>query len=162
MATYACCTGQTECNHIITIGYLKSFIGTDIKDTGGTTVYVNTTQPDSYVPTYSELTSGTLIPQFVDGGNGRWHSNIDGLTVKGTYASNQNVKQEDLVLTYTRFNSLSVSAGKTSFSECSDNTSVCATYTLTKTIKQMNSSCTVTSSTENGSDTTCKMSFSTS
>lgn len=162
MATYTCCTGQTECNHIITIGYLKSFIGTDIKNTGGTTVYVNTSQPDSYVPTYSELTGGTLIPQFVDGGSGRWHSSIDGITVKGTYASNQNVKQEDLVLTYTRFYDFSVSAGKTSFSECSDSTSVCATYTLAKTIKQMNSSCTVTSTTSTGSDTTCKMSFSTS
>ena len=161
MATYTCCTGQTECNHIITIGYLKSFIGTDIKNAGGVTVYVNTTQPDSYVPTYSELTSGTLIPQFVDGGNGRWHSSIDGITVKGTYASNQNVKQEDLVLTYTRINSFSVSAGKTSFSECADSTNVCATYTLTKTIKQMNSSCTVTSTTSTNSDTTCKMSFST-
>ena len=162
MATYTCCTGQTECNHIITIGYLKSFIGTDIKNTGGTTVYVNTTKPDSYVPTYSELTGGTLVPQFVDGGGGRWHSNIDGITVKGTYASNQNVKQEDLVLTYTRYDSFSVSAGKTSLSECAgDSTSVCATYTLKKTVKQMNSSCTVTSSTSTSSDTTCKMSFST-
>ena len=161
MATYTCCTGQTECNHIITIGYLKSFIGTDIKNAGGVTVYVNTTQPDSYVPTYSELTSGTLIPQFVDGGSGNWHSSIDGITVKGIYASNQNVKQEDLVLTYTRINSFSVSAGKTSFSECADSTNVCATYTLTKTIKQMNSSCTVTSATSTDSDTTCKMSFST-
>lgn len=161
MAEITCCTGQTECNHIITIGYLKSFIGTNIKDSNGNTVYVNTSKSDSYVPTYSELTGGTLIPQFVDGGTNKWHSNVDGITVRGSYAANQGVEQTDLILTYTRFKSLSISAGKTTFNECGDNTSVCATYKFTKTIKAMNNCVAAESSTE-GSDTTCKPSFSAS
>ncbi len=161
MAEITCCTGQTECNHIITIGYLKTFIGTNIKDSNGNTVYVNTSKSDSYVPTYSELTGGTLIPQFVDGGTNKWHSNVDGITVRGSYAANQGVEQTDLILTYTRFKSLSISAGKTTFDECGDNTSVCATYKFTKTIKAMNN-CVAAESSSEGSDTTCKPSFSAS
>ena len=159
MAEITCCTGQTECNHLVTVGYLKSFIGTNIKDTGGTTVYVNTTKPDSYVPTYAELTNNGFIQQYVDGGTNKWHSSIDGITVNGTYSSNQGVEQSDLVLTYFRFKSLSISAGKTTFDECSDSTDITATYKLTKTVKAMNN-CVAAESSSEGSDTTCKPSFS--
>ena len=127
MAKYTCCTGQTECNHIVTIGYLKSFIGNNIKTTGGTTVNVDTSKLDSYVPTYSELTNGSMLPLFVDGGSGKWHDNVDGIIINGSYVSDQNVKQEDLELVYTRFKNLLISASKTSFSECFDSTDICAT-----------------------------------
>ena len=160
MAEITCCTGQTECNRIITIGYLKSFIGNEVKNTGGTTVFVSTTKPDSYEPVYSELASGTLIPLFVDGGENKWHSNIDGITVKGTYAANQCVKQSDLVLTYTRYKSLTIDASNISFSECGDSSNISATYKLTKTVKAMNDNCVVVETSSDGYDTTCKPSFS--
>ena len=50
---------QTECLRIITIGYLKNFIGDLIKDSNGNVVHINEdAKPDfsndSYCPTYSE------------------------------------------------------------------------------------------------------------
>ena len=37
----ACCTGQTECNHIITIGYLKDFTNGLIQNGSGVAQSVN-------------------------------------------------------------------------------------------------------------------------
>jgi len=68
----ACCPNGNECNHIITLGYLKEFIGDNIKDSNGNVKHVTTTKGDEYCPTYSDLTGGTLIPNFVDAGSGRW------------------------------------------------------------------------------------------
>ena len=147
-----CCTGQTECNHIVTIGYLKNFIGDNIKDASGTVVHVTTSQLDTYCPTYSELTGGSLIPNFVDGGSNNWGSSVDGITINGSYSPNQVVNQQDLILTYVRFKSLSISAGKTTFSECGDSTSMSYVYKLTKTIKAMNN-CVASESSSEGNDT---------
>ena len=156
-----CCTGQTECNQAITIGYLKSFVSSDIKNPTGGTVNVTTTENDDYCPTYSELTSGNILPLFVDGGNNKWYNNVDGITIIGTYAPGETVEQKDLVLTYTRYKNLSISAGKTTFDECGDNTSVCATFTFTKTVKAMNgSTCAVSTNSTDGYDTNCNVSFS--
>ena len=136
----ACCTGQTKCNDTVTIGYLKSFIGNDILTTAGTPVSVSTSQPDSYCPTYAELTGGTLIPNFVDGGTNKWASNVDGITINhgSSYSGNQVVKVNDLILTYTRYKSIAVSASSTSLSECGGSTTLGRTFKLTKTIKAMN------------------------
>ena len=106
----ACCTGQTECNHIITIGYLKDFTNGLIQNASGVAQQVNmnalpaSARTDSYCPTYAQLTGGSLIPIFVNAGNHKWSQNVDGITIKGTYDQNQCVKQEDLVATYTRLN----------------------------------------------------------
>lgn len=136
----ACCTGQTKCNDTVTIGYLKSFIGSDILTTAGTPVSVSTSQPDSYCPTYAELTGGTIIPNFVDGGTNKWASNVDGITINhgSSYSGNQVVKVNDLILTYTRYKSIAVSASSTSLSECGGSTTLGRTFKLTKTIKAMN------------------------
>ena len=149
----ACCTGQTECNHIITIGYLKNFIGNNIQDANGNTVSVNNSD-DTYCPTYAELTGGSLIPNFVDAGNGRWSKNVDGITINGSYGSNQSVKQEDLVMTYTRFEGLTITATPDSnISECSGTSTMSYTYTLRKYIKSMNGSCTVSTNDSTNRDT---------
>lgn len=149
----ACCTGQTECNHIITIGYLKNFIGNNIQDANGNTVSVNNSD-DTYCPTYAELTGGSLIPNFVDAGNGRWSKNVDGITINGSYGSNQSVKQEDLVMTYTRFESLTITATpSTNISECGGSSTMTYTYTLRKYIKSMDGSCTVSTNNSTNRDT---------
>ena len=140
----ACCTGQTKCNDTVTIGYLKSFIGSNILTTAGTVVNVSTARTDwrkdAYCPTYAELTGGTLIPNFVDGGTNKWASNVDGITINhgSSYSGNQVVKVEDLILTYTRYKSIAVSASSTSLSECGGSTTLGRTFKLTKTIKAMN------------------------
>ena len=80
-----CCTGQTECTLVVTIGYLKSLINGKIKNTSGGNVTVNAHgHPDDYALSYSELTGGTYVPVFVDGGTNKWASNIDGIKVNGT------------------------------------------------------------------------------
>jgi hypothetical protein len=151
----ACCPNGNECNHIITLGYLKSFIGENVKDSNGSVKHVTSSKGDDYCPTYSELTGGSLIPNFVDGGSGKWSLNVDGITVNGSYQSNQCVMQQDLVLTYTRFDSLTITATPaTSIDACSGTSTMSYTYKLKKTVKSMNGSCSVgeTSSTDN--DTT--------
>ena len=134
-----CCTGQTGCNKKITIGYLKSFIMSGsthlIKTTAGTDVNVNSSKPDAYEPTYAELTSGSILPIYSDGGNNRGASSVDGITIGGSYTADETVDQTDLTLTYTRFKSLSISAGKTAFDKCGDSTTMSYTYTLAKTVK---------------------------
>ena len=151
----ACCPNGNECNHIITLGYLKSFIGENVKDSNGSVKHVTSSKGDDYCPTYSELTGGSLIPNFVDGGSGKWSLNVDGITVNGSYQSNQCVMQQDLVLTYTRFDSLTITATPaTNIDACSGTSTMSYTYKLKKTVKSMNGSCSVgeTSSTDN--DTT--------
>lgn len=64
----ACCDSYTECNELITIGYLKDFISTLIKDANGNTVTISTTSADTYCPTYDEIK--TLLPAHSVGTNG--------------------------------------------------------------------------------------------
>lgn len=150
---------QTECYRVVTIGYLKSFIGSNIQNSSGAVVYVNTTNPDTYCPTYSELTGGSLIPNWASGTTP--NGDRDGITVNpsailgGTYASNQCVDQRDLGLIYTRFNSLSISLGKTSFGACGDSTSVSYIHNYTRYNKFMGDSCSVSTTSTTVGDTTC-------
>ena len=144
----ACCTGQTNCNKIVTIGYLRNFTNGLIQDASGAVQEVNlnslpsTARTDSYCPTYAQLTGGSLIPNFNDGGNNKWSKNVDGITVNGSYDSTQCVKQEDLRVTYTRFESLTTTATpSTNISECGGNSTMAYTYTLRKYVKAMNGDC---------------------
>ena len=148
-----CCTGQTECNHIITIGYLKTFVGNDIQDSNGFPKTITHVSGDTYCPTYAELTGGTLVQNFVDGGNDNWASNVDGITVNGVYANNQCVKQEDLTLTYTRFDALSIYANPDSnVSECGGNSTLTYEYVLNKYVKALSGNCIAYVTTYSGSD----------
>ena len=155
-----CCTGQTDCNLDVNIGYLKEFVGSLIKDANGSTVQVSSTKPDTYAPTYSELVSGNIVPLFQDGGTNNWHENVDGIEVTMSTTADGSVKREDLRLIYTRFKSLSVSADKTTFSECGDETNVCTAYKLAKTVRALND-CRVTETTTEGEDTGCRPTFNT-
>lgn len=133
-----CCTGQTECNRIVTIGYLKNFIGDNIKTSDGGTAHVPSSYDDSYVPTYHELTSGTLIPNYVDGGSSNWGDSVDGITVNGNYLSGEAVKQTDLILTYVRVKIVDLALANTSFSECGESSSYSVSAKFLKTVKAMN------------------------
>ena len=108
----------TNCNKIITLGYLDDFIKSSsislIQDDNGEPVSVNYHgHPRTYCPTYSDLTSNSFIPyaQTIE------HDYIgsDGIRINGEYEDNQNVCIEDLEVDYTRFNSLSLSASPTTF-----------------------------------------------
>ena len=150
-----CCTGQTECTLVVTIGYLKSLINGKIKNTSGGNVTVNAHgHPDDYALSYSELTGGTYVPVFVDGGTNKWASNIDGIKVNGTYdGGDEIVKQTDLEIIYTRYNSLSVSAVKTTFDGCGDNTTLSYTLYFTKYSEKMNNSCATARTSSTSADT---------
>ena len=123
----ACCTGQTKCNDTVTIGYLKDLVNGIVS--------VTTSKSDSYCPTYAELTGGTLVPNFVDGGTNKWASNVDGISVNGTYENTQVVKVENLRVIYTRFKSITASASPTSLSECGGSTTLGYEFKLTKSTK---------------------------
>ena len=106
----------TNCNKIITLDYLDDFIKSNssslIQDDNGEPVSVNYHgYPSTYCPTYSDLMSGDFIPyaQTLE------HVESDGIRINGEYTNNQNVRIEDLVVDYTRFNSLSLSAAPTTF-----------------------------------------------
>lgn len=155
---------QTECLRIITIGYLKSFIGDLIKDSNGNVVHINEdAKPDfsndSYCPTYSELTGGTLIPNHVEGKSPE--DDIDGIVVNSIfyndginpYTENQQVNQKDLSVAYTTFNGFSIGAEPTTISECGGNSTLNYSYGFTRNTKYMASNCTITSSTQPISET---------
>ena len=146
----ACCSEfQTECLKVVTIGYLNSFIGSNIKDTDGT---VKTAAGDStYCPTYGELTGGSLIPNWREGSSP--YLDIDGIVITGSYASNQLVRQKDLQVKYTTFNKLSIArSGSGDLSACGANETLTYDYKFIRHSKSMNSSCVVneTTTTVNG------------
>lgn len=124
-----CCTSNTVCNRAITIGYLKSLIGNNIQNsTDGSTVYVNGND-DTYCPTYSELTGGTIIQNRVISPNAS--NDVDGIIVNSVctetniqYTANQVVNTEDLQVGWTRFISTSIQANPTSISECGGNSTL--------------------------------------
>ena len=157
---------KTECYRIITIKYLKDFIGTNIQDsTDGSVKYVNLNalsiekRRDDYCPTYYELTQGDLVQNWKLGTTA--NGDRDGITVNptavlgGNYANNQCVDQRDLGLIYTRFNSLSISLGKTGFGACGDSTSVSYTHNYIRYNKSMGNNCAITTTSSTVGDTAC-------
>lgn len=148
---------RTECLRVVTIGYLRNFIGDLIKDSNGEVVHINTTAKDDYdndeyCPTYSELTGGTLIPNHVEGSTPS--DDVDGIAVNrvfyndgvSNYKENQLVNQKDLSVIYTTFNEFSISVNPTTISECGGNSTLGYTYSLIRHNKYMTSEC-VTAST---------------
>ena len=108
-------------NQVITIGYLKDFVGDVVK--------INSSYTDMfYCPTYAELTNGNLVLNFKD--NASPLSIVNGIYVNpnftstSTYANNQLVIREHLQLKYTELQSISVSASKTSLSCCGESTTL--------------------------------------
>ena len=156
MANSCCQEFNTECNKIVTIGYLKTFVGNNIQNSSGAVVAVNGASGDTYCPTYGELVGGSIVPKHVASG---WSGDIDGIVIGGTYSNNECVKQSDLSLVFTRFKSLTASASKTSVSECGEAVTMSSTYTLTRTTKSMNGSCAVSSSSTNGNASTSAVSY---
>ena len=149
-----CCTGQTECNHILTIGELKTFVGNNIQDSNGSPVVISHASGDTYCPTYAELTGGTLVQNFSEGPYGRMASNVDGITVGGTYKEGQCIRREDVTLTYTRFESLTITANPISgISECGGTSQLSHSYNLVKYIKKMDERCEISTKATTGSDT---------
>ncbi len=166
----ACCSEfQNECNKLVTISYLKSFIRSGstylIQDSSGNNVDVNlnalaaANRRDDYCPTYSELTGGSLIPNWSQGSSP--NGDQDGIVVNSTcssqgaaYANNQGVIQKDLSVKWTRFNSFSISVSKSNISECGGSSDVCYSHSYTRYSKQMNNSCAITSGSTAATDTT--------
>ena len=158
MAT-KCCLGGNECNHVVSIGYLKRFVNVPNE---GNIVSVNG-QDDTYCPTYGELTGGTIVVNHIAGTTP--NGDIDGIVVGGTYDDNQTVNQEHLSLVYTRFKSLSISASKTTnLDACGDTSTLSYVNTYTRYTRAITSDCeiaddpfeavTITSSDVNDTDTT--------
>lgn len=143
-----------ECNHIVTLGYLKNFIGSLIQDNTGGTVYVNAHgMSDDYCPTYGDLISGYYIPTRNEATQPS--GDYDGISIGGgSYSSDQCVMQQDLKVGYTRFNNLTSTASTYTISECGGNSNLSYTLTFTRTTKYMNSSCSTASTDSNVNDTT--------
>ena len=122
----------TECNRIITLGYLDAFINGLVQSSDdGHILSVNYRgRLASYCPTYSELTGGSFIQ--VSFLNASPSLDDDGIYVTGTYEENQNVRQIDLGVKYTRYKELVIGANPTSnISACE--TAVTLSYVLTYT-----------------------------
>ena len=146
----ACSDFQTECLRVVTIGYLKSFIGNDVQDSSNSSpIYISSAYPDTYCPTYSELTGGSIIQTWSGGTTPR--SDRDGITINQTwaggssgYAANQLVDQRDLGLKYTRLNTLSIErTSNEDISECSGTTRLRYTYNYNRYTKLMGVNCSV-------------------
>ena len=147
---------QTECYRVVTIGYLKSFIGTNIQNSANGSVISISRSDDTYCPTYSELTGGTIIQTWSQGSTP--NGDRDGITVNssavlgGNYAENQLVDQRDLGLKYTRFKSFGISASPTTISECGGNSTLSYSHVYTRYNKYMNDSCATASTNSDVSD----------
>lgn len=126
----ACCTGQTECNHIVTIGYLRGRIQNYIQDSNGNVVSISSSYTDdTYCPTYTELTGGSVIQTSSIAAHPK--DDRDGISIAATcsdsglaYTSEQEVNQLDLMINYTRFNTSSISASPTGISACGGNSAL--------------------------------------
>lgn len=144
----ACCNSYTECNELVTIGYLKDFIGTLIQNSNGTPVTISTSSADTYCPTYDEIKA--LLPIHKKGTNGPL-DDVDGIVLDGT--GNSTVKQQELSIEYTRWKSFTISANPTTISQCGGSTSFSYVNTLTRYKKSMGSSCSVSTTNEDKTDT---------
>ena len=153
----ACSDFQTECLRVVTIGYLKDFIGSYVQNSSnGNPMSISSSYIDTYCPTYSELTSGAIIQTWSQGSTPK--SDRDGITVNQTwaggssgYAANQLVDQRDLGLKYTRFNNLSISRTDNGgdISECGGSATLTYTYNHSRYTKGMNNSCVTSTSSSN-------------
>lgn len=148
---------QTECYRVVTIGYLKNFIGDLIQNSSnGSVIHISRTD-DTYCPTYSELTGGTIIQTWSQGSTP--NGDRDGIVVSssailgGNYAANQLVDQKDLSLMYTRFKSFGISANPTTISECGGNSTLSYSHVYTRYNKYMNDSCATASTSSDVGDT---------
>lgn len=139
-----CCPG-TECQRIITIDYLNTFIGNDLQDSSGNAMHVTHQSGDTYCPTYGELTGGTLVQNWKQGTTA--NGDRDGVVIGGTYADNQCVKQEDLSMKYTRFKELDVSASPLTIPACSGTSTLSFVHKYTRWEKKHNNTCEGTTST---------------
>lgn len=136
----ACCTGVTECDQLITIGFLKTFIGSDIKSSvNGSTLSVNTSESDSYCPTYAELTGGTLVQNWKQGTTA--NGDRDGIIIGDTYANNQCVKRTHLSMKYTRFSTFTISVSPATISACSGTSTLSFTHEYIRYTKSLNGKC---------------------
>lgn len=144
----ACCNSYTECNELVTIGYLKDFIGTLIQNSNGTPVTISTSSADTYCPTYNEIKA--LLPIHKKGTNVPL-DDVDGIVLDGT--GNSTVKQQELSIEYTRWKSFTISANPTTIGQCSGSTSFSYVNTLTRYKKSMGSSCSVSTTNEDKTDT---------
>ena len=152
---------QNECNHIITIGYLKAFVNGLIQDSVNGSIknvdwsYLpSSARTDTYCPTYAQLTEGNVVQNYKSGSSP--NSNIDGIIIGGTYAENQCVKQEDLSLMYTRFSGLTISSNSNSIDKCGGSVTLSYIHKYnitTKTMKDCTTSSASTSTTIGTSDT---------
>jgi len=140
----ACCSEfKTECLKVITIGYLKDFIGTNIhSSTNDSPLSVNYSD-NTYCPTYSELTSGTLIQNWQEGETP--NGDRDGIEIGGSYAGNQLVNQQDLSMKYTRFKTFTLTHSNGIISECGGNITIGYNHEYTRYTKNMNGTCEINS-----------------
>lgn len=149
---------QTECLRVITIGYLKSFIGDEVQNSSnGSSIHVNYSD-DTYCPTYAELTGGTFIQNWQQGStpNGDRDGIVVNATCTGTgsaYANNQLVNQKDLSMKYTRFRTFTIGHTGSPVDECGGNVSISYTHQYTRYNKSMANDCTVSTTSTTASDT---------
>ena len=149
---------QTECLRVITIGYLKSFIGDEVQNSSnGSSIHVNYSD-DTYCPTYAELTGGTFIQNWQQGStpNGDRDGIVVNTTCTGTgsaYANNQLVNQKDLSMKYTRFRTFTIGHTGSPVDECGGNVSISYTHQYTRYNKSMANDCTVSTTSATASDT---------
>ena len=134
-----CCTGVTECDHIITIGYLKSFVGTDAHSSTNDTPLSVSSQDDTYCPTYGELINGIFIQTWKEGGTP--NGDRDGIVVGGSYDDSQLVMKKDLSIKYTRFKSFSISASPAIISECGGSSTLSYSHKYTRYEKNHTNNC---------------------
>lgn len=145
-----------ECNHIITIKYLEAFANGVIQDSNGNIINVNrnvlpsSARTDGYCPTYSMLTGGTLVQNHKANSANTPNDDVDGIIIKGSYAANQCVKQEDMSLRYTRHSGLTISADTTSIGPCDCISCVTLSYDNKYKIteRRLNTGCSSTAYTE--------------
>jgi len=125
---------QSECYRIVTIGYLRPFVNgiVDVSDE----------YDDSYCPTFSELTGGTIVKNRIT--RTPVNNDVDGIIVNGCsymddedYADNQLVNQFDVLLGYTIFDNITISAQSTSVTACQTTVPLSATASFTRYTKRM-------------------------
>lgn len=124
---------------VVTIGYLKSF-------TNGILTIKTSSYDDSYCPTYSQITGGTIFDNWSQNGK----DSVNGIYVEGysvgdsrtSYASNQLVVRADLKLKYISLTSISATRAKNNLSCCGEATTVNSVATFTIYVKNETSSST--------------------
>ena len=112
-------------NQVVTIGYLKDFVNGKLT--------VSTDMPDTYCPTYGELTGGALVFNYSSASNPKDTKNgieIPKCTVDDGYRSDQLVIRQDLLLKYMVLDSISIKADSNDIDKCGGSTNICVTGTF--------------------------------